>query len=376
MFALPLDYVTAQNAGKTFAADYYGRLSVSAESVTDLFTECSRYYSMDSLNGRPTVGRSGAVREVRRFLSTYSGGRRFVKVVSVDAQTDGDERAKKNFGSDDGRSDDDYAFDYDDYGGDHHLAVFVYAELTDPKRPSLAPLPFVQTFRVRWLWTADRGDLFEIVITVVKTMMDAVRPPPAQQQHQLQHLHRLPDDNHNGFSNFGHVENDYETREPGYKQGIYYADNTKQLNAEDREFELWSDVTLPITDDEEQEPPEGLESMREEFLAYLRKVDEFLKKSTVDSDDNVDDDVGTTDRLRVDCLDKSITADQLYTVFSRYGKVLWVRVLPYDYSCSSQYHSALVCFVRNESVDRLMTDHHGFGCTIGGVQLPDLVRIL
>jgi len=209
MFALPSDYVIAQNAGKTFAADYYGRLNVSAESVTDLFTECSRYYSMDSLNGRPTVGSSGAVREVRRFLSTHSGGRRFVKVVSVDAQTDGDERAKKNFGSDDGRSDDDYdyAFDYDDYDGDQHLAVFVHAELTDPKRPSLAPLQFVQTFRVRWLRTADRGDLFEIVITVVKTMRDAVQPPPAQQQHQLQHRHRLPDDNHNG--NVINVISDY-----------------------------------------------------------------------------------------------------------------------------------------------------------------------
>ncbi|KAF0768260.1 RRM domain-containing protein [Aphis craccivora] len=111
MFALPSDYVIAQNAGKTFAADYYGRLSVSAESVTDLFTECSRYYSMDSLDGRPTVGRSGAIREVRRFLSTYSGFvSGFVKIVSVDEQTNGDEWAKKNFGSNDGRSDDDYVF--------------------------------------------------------------------------------------------------------------------------------------------------------------------------------------------------------------------------------------------------------------------------
>jgi len=172
-----------------FAADYYGRLNVFAESMTDSFTECSRYYSMDSLNGRPTVGRSGAIREVRRFLSTYSDGRRFVKVVSVDVQTDGDKRAEKNFGSDDGRSDDDYV-DHDD---DQHLAVFVHSNLTDPKRPSL---PFVQTFRVRWLLTADRGDLFEIVVTVVETIGDAVQPPP--QQYRLQHRHRLPDDNHNG----------------------------------------------------------------------------------------------------------------------------------------------------------------------------------
>lgn len=83
-------------------------------------------------------------------------------------------------------------------------------------------------------------------------------------------------------------------------------------------------MTLSSTDDDEQESSEGGQlhsnpfdkwrSMREEFLAYLKKVDKFLEKSTVDSDDNINDDVGPTDRLRVDCLDKSITADQLNSV--------------------------------------------------------------
>lgn len=173
MFALPSDYVAAQDAGKSFAADYYGRLNSSAESVVDMFTQRSRYYSMDSLNGRPAVGRSDIVREVRRFLGTYSGGRRSVSVVSVDAQIDvGDGgQVTRNFGFGDSDDSDSDHFD------DPYLAVFVRAEWADTAGRSLPPLPFVQTFRVRCLRAAVHGHRFKIVITVVKTMVAAVQPP-------------------------------------------------------------------------------------------------------------------------------------------------------------------------------------------------------
>ncbi|XP_025204134.1 uncharacterized protein LOC112600978 [Melanaphis sacchari] len=401
MFPLPSDYVTAQSAGSTFAADYYGRLNVSAESVADMFTERSRYYSMDSLNGRPAVGRAGVVREVRRFLGTYSGGRRFAELVSVDAQTDGEDggrRVEINFGRDDAY---DYDYEDDDDDGGPHLAVFVHAELTDPKRRSLAPLPFVQMFRVRCL-----RDRFEITITVVKTMATTVRPLLQQQHHQLQRRHRQPDDDHRGndiasdchplgFSDSERVEKDYETTGGNFVQNTY-GGYTKKLNAEAREFELWSDVTSPpypmaqSTDDERESSEEGQHlnssdeswSIREQYLAYHEKVKEFLGQSTVDRQPQhpcteviADDDVGPTDRLNVDRLDKSVTADQLYAAFSRYGKVLWVRVLPggnrCDWSSGSgpPYHSARVCFDRIESVDRVMADYRGPGCTINGVRV-------
>lgn len=184
MFALPSDYVAAQDAGKSFAADYYGRLNASAESVVDMFTQRSRYYSMDSLNGRPAVGRADIVRELRRFLRTYSAGRRFVSVVSVDAQIDvGDGgQATRNFGRGDSDDSDNDEFD------DPYLAVFVRAEWADTARGSSAPLPFVQTFRVRCLRAAVHGHRFKIVITLVKTLVAAVQP--LLQGHQPQHRQR------------------------------------------------------------------------------------------------------------------------------------------------------------------------------------------
>lgn len=194
MFALPSGYVAAQEAGKTFAADYYGRLNASAESVVDMFSQRSRYYSMDSLNGRPAVGRSDIVREVRRFLGTYSGGRRSVCVVSVDAQIDADGHGgrptEKNFGRYDSDDCSDNGSDPDDQD-EPSLAVFVRAEWTDMARRTLAPMPFVQTFRVRCLRAAVHGYRFKIDITVVKTMVATVQPP-------LQGRHRRADAaNHN-----------------------------------------------------------------------------------------------------------------------------------------------------------------------------------
>lgn len=201
MFALPSDYVAAQDAGKAFAADYYGRLNTSAESVVAMFTQSSRYYSMDSLNGRPAVGLSDIFREVRRFLGTYSGGRRFASVVSVDAQIDsgdggGGGQTTRNFGRYD--SDDTDNDDLDDHGAPY-LAVFVRAEWTDTTRRSLAPLPFVQTFRVRWLTATVRGHRFKIDITVVKTMVATVQP--LLHEHQLQRRHRRLDANQRGNIN-------------------------------------------------------------------------------------------------------------------------------------------------------------------------------
>ncbi|XP_026810925.1 uncharacterized protein LOC113552310 [Rhopalosiphum maidis] len=377
MFALPSAYVTAQDKGKAFAADYYGRLNVSAESVIGMFTERSRYCSMDSLNGRPAIGRPAIVREVRRFSGMYSGGRDFVKVLSVDAQIDVDDGPKvgKYFGrvnSDEG-SDDSYSYICDDDYDDDSLMVIVHAEWTDPTCRSLAPLPFVQTFRVRCLRTENHNDRFEIVITVIKMMAATVR--------------RLPDDSRDDFSNFERVESDYETTRGQFKQDTYpgYAN---QSDAEAREGELWSDVTstmsysTALSTDDEQEPSRLIV---EQYLAYQKMVKEFLAESaavdrqpstletsTVDDDD---DDVGPTDRLRVDRLNKSITADRLYAAFSRYGKVLWVRIFPGRYSRDLPsdprypYHSANVCFDRTESVDGAMADHRGPGCTIGGVRV-------
>lgn len=154
-----------------------------------------------------------------------------------------------------------------------------------------------------------------------------------------------------------------------------------------REFELWSPPNLAeqSTDDELELSEEGgcdedeQESIREQHLAYRNKVKAFLDepmfdhqpstRSSVVADD--DDDSHPTDLLRVDRLDKSITADQLYAAFGRYGKVLWVRVFPGGYTWPPgsvyPYHSALVCFDRTESVDRVLADHQGSGCTIKGV---------
>jgi len=154
-----------------------------------------------------------------------------------------------------------------------------------------------------------------------------------------------------------------------------------------REFELWSPPNLAeqSTDDEQDLSEEGAcdaderESIREQYLAYRSKVKAFLDepmfdhrptaRASVVADDDDDDDSRPTDLLRVDRVDKSITADQLYAAFSRYGKVLWVRVLPGGYSWPSvyPYNSARVCFDRTESVDRVLADHQGPGCTIKGV---------
>jgi len=83
-----------------------------------------------------------------------------------------------------------------------------------------------------------------------------------------------------------------------------------------------------------------------------------------------DDDDFRTTNVRVDRLDNSVTADQLYAAFSHYGKVQWVRVFPGGCRWSSSsvypYNSARVCFDRIESVDRLLADHQGSGCTIKG----------
>uniref|UniRef100_A0A2S2PIM4 RRM domain-containing protein n=2 Tax=Schizaphis graminum TaxID=13262 RepID=A0A2S2PIM4_SCHGA len=122
------------------------------------------------------------------------------------------------------------------------------------------------------------------------------------------------------------------------------------------------------------------QKMVKEFLAGSAAVDRqpsACETSAVNDDDDDDDhdDVGPTDRLRVDRLNKSITADQLYAAFSRYGKVLWVRIFPGQYSRDLPsdpcypYHSANVCFERTESVDEAMADHRGPGCTIGGVRV-------
>jgi len=139
--------------------------------------------------------------------------------------------------------------------------------------------------------------------------------------------------------------------------------------------------------DDELEPFEGGpylndadedESIHEQYITYRDKVKSFLKEPMTDhlpstgtantTDD--DDDDRPTDLLRVDRLDKSITADQLYAAFSRYGKVLWVRVLPGGYNWPSgsvyPYHSARVRFERTESVDRAMADYQEPGCTING----------
>ncbi|XP_060863669.1 uncharacterized protein LOC132940212 [Metopolophium dirhodum] len=394
MFALPSGYVAAQEAGKTFAADYYGRLNASAESVVGMFSQRSRYYSMDSLNGRPAVGRADIVREVRRFLGTYSGGRRSVCVMSVDAQIDADGRggraSEKDFDryDTDDCSDDNCDLDDLDDLDDHDepsLAVFVRAEWTDMARRSLEPMPFVQTFRVRCLRAAVHGYRFKIDITIVKTMVATVQPPL-----QGQHSHRRMDANHNhGFSNSECGDDNYRTPISGQFQQETYAGYTKRLNAEAREFELWSPPNLAeqSTDDEQELSEEGAcdaeerESTREHYLAYRNKVKVFLEepmfdlqpstRASVDDDDDDDEDSRPTDLLRVDRLDKSVTADQLYAAFSRYGKVQWVRVFPGGYSwpsgCVYPYHSARVCFDRTESVDRVLADHQSSGCTIKGV---------
>lgn len=153
-----------------------------------------------------------------------------------------------------------------------------------------------------------------------------------------------------------------------------------------REFELWSPPPLAeqSTDDEHELSDEGPcdadeeESIREQYLAYRSKVKAFLEKPMFDHRPSTrasviddDDDTRPTDLLRVDRLDKSVTADQLYAAFSRYGKVLWVRVLPGGHNWTSgsvyPYHSARIRFDRTESVDRVLADHQGPGCTIKGV---------
>ncbi|KAF0768259.1 RRM domain-containing protein [Aphis craccivora] len=114
-----------------------------------------------------------------------------------------------------------------------------------------------------------------------------------------------------------------------------------QPEVEDREFELWSDVTLPSSDDEEQEKA-AVDARR--VLGLLEEGGRVLGE--IDGRQKVNHGRPTV-----------------------HGKVMWVRVLPYDYSCSSQYHTALLCFIQNESVDRVMAYHHGSGCTIGGVRV-------
>jgi len=159
-----------------------------------------------------------------------------------------------------------------------------------------------------------------------------------------------------------------------------------------REFELLSDTMLPPhlaaqSTDDELEPSDGgpylndvdeNESIREQYITYRNKVKAFLEEPMTDylpstgtantTDD--DDDDRPTNLLRVDRLDKSITADQLYAAFNRYGKVQWVRVFPGGNNWPSgsvyPYHSARVCFERTESVDKAMADYQEPGCTING----------
>jgi len=136
--------------------------------------------------------------------------------------------------------------------------------------------------------------------------------------------------------------------------------------------------------DDEQELSDGgsdeRESLREQYMTYRNKVKEFLEKPMTDhqsstraaaTGDDDDDDDPPTHLLRVDRVEKSITANQLLAAFSRYGKVQWVRVFPGGYSWPSgsvyPYHSARICFDRTESVESVLADHQHPGCTINGV---------
>lgn len=153
-----INYATVQQAGKMFASVYYGRLNAFAKSlpVNELFTERTRYYALDTLDGRPAVGRADAARAVNRFREMYGGERRFVLTASVDAQVDEDDYNDEN--------DNDATMN----GRVDRYNVFVQAEWTEKPLPGRKPavVPFVQTFRVRHL----SGSRFEIISTVVKTV--------------------------------------------------------------------------------------------------------------------------------------------------------------------------------------------------------------
>lgn len=151
-----INYATVQQAGKMFVSIYYGRLNAFTKSpslfVNELFTERTRYYALDTLDGRPAVGRDDAARAVNRFCEMHGGEDRFVLTVSVDVQID----------------EDDYADDSTKDGRVNRYNVFVQAEWTEKTLPGRTPsaVPFVQTFRVRHL----NGSRFEIISTVVKTI--------------------------------------------------------------------------------------------------------------------------------------------------------------------------------------------------------------
>lgn len=139
--------------------------------------------------------------------------------------------------------------------------------------------------------------------------------------------------------------------------------------------------TLEFTTDDENELTEAEKSSAaQDFLAYQEQVKKFIEKQMIenplptitntdisDGDDGDDDDGLPTDRMRVGRLDRSITADQLYAAFGRYGKVRWVRVFPAEVSRSG--NTAHVCFEGTNSVDRVMDDHRGPGFTIKGVRV-------
>lgn len=149
------NYATVQQTGKLFVAMYYGRLNASTKSwsMDELLTERSQYYALDTLDGRPTVGRANVIRAINRFRdkygSTVTGKRRIVFPLSIDAQIDEDDE------HDGGRS-------------AHQYTVFVQAEWTEEFRSDApcAVTSFVQTFRVRHL--CSDGGRFEIINTVVK----------------------------------------------------------------------------------------------------------------------------------------------------------------------------------------------------------------
>lgn len=169
MFVLPAGYATAQNAGSAFATGYYDRLNWSADSLPKMFATGARYYSMDSLDGQPAVGRADAARAARRFRDAHADdGRRSVQIASVDAQTDDPGDFVDDGGDDDDRRE-----------NVHWCAVFaVFAKWTDRRRP-IADVPFVQTFRVRRV-DGPRRRRFQILDTVVKVLTEqhsSLRPP-------------------------------------------------------------------------------------------------------------------------------------------------------------------------------------------------------
>lgn len=134
-------------------------------------------------------------------------------------------------------------------------------------------------------------------------------------------------------------------------------------------------------DGSESDRDKNWELIEIERTAYFQKVKEFLESSKnsgigdvshkvtrpeIDVVEPADYPGFVTDCVRVDGLPGSVTADNLYDAFGRFGRVIWARVAPSEVVGRRHPNSymAIVRFEQPSSVDRATTENSQFGFSI------------